>query len=531
MPARRGAKVGGRSRGNKLDDLSNVYTRKDMAKWQHQFEQQAKHQIDQLSEQIAALSMSKGKKRTKKSEDEVGEDEEVSMGDDSSDSSSDSAKEEKHDSGRWEARMRTEIPEFYGGIQPEEFLDWLGVVEEIFELKEVPEKKRVSLIATRLRGHASAWWLQLKKQRVRQGKKKITSWDKMKKHMRAVFLPPNLTRLIYQQLQNIRQGLRNVTDYSTEFYQLVARNDLSETDEQLVARYIGGLQCQFQDVVNMFDLCTIAEAHARAIQLEKQMGRRTTGGNMGFANGTNAWNGASSSAPPKVVASHVPPRPGNGGQPAKAMSSKGRRPGMKCFNCGEPGHKMSDCKKDGRVNKELFIENDNSQYEFTPIEGDAGYDESYEDLVGEEVVYGDDGQLLVVRRACLTPCNVEGDGWLRTNIFQSTCTVGGKVCKMIIDSGSCENVISEEAVAKLGLETQTHPQPYKLSWLQKGNEVTVSKRVYVSFSIGTNYKDRLWCVVVAMDACHMLLGRPWQFERGVMHDGRKNTYSFMFNNI
>ncbi|XP_024164048.1 uncharacterized protein LOC112171037 [Rosa chinensis] len=34
-----------------------------------------------------------------------------------------------------------------------------------------------------------------------------------------------------------------------------------------------------------------------------------------------------------------------------------------------------------------------------------------------------------------------------------------------------------------------------------------------------------------MDACHMLLGRPWQFDRGVMHDGRKNTYSFMFNNI
>lgn len=145
---------------------------------------------------------------------------------------------------------------------------------------------------------------------------------------------------------------------------------------------------QFQDVLNMFDLCTIVEAHARAIQLEKHMGRRKTTGNMGFANGTIVRNGARSSAPLKVVASHVPPRPGNGGQPVKTMSSEGGRLGVKCFNCGEAGHMMSDYKKDGRVNKGLLIENDSSLFEFTPVEGDVGFDESYEDLVGEEVVYG-----------------------------------------------------------------------------------------------------------------------------------------------
>lgn len=33
-----------------------------------------------------------------------------------------------------------------------------------------------------------------------------------------------------------------------------------------------------------------------------------------------------------------------------------------------------------------------------------------------------------------------------------------------------------------------------------------------------------------MDACHLLLGRPWQFDRAVFHDGRANTYSFLFLN-
>jgi len=29
-----------------------------------------------------------------------------------------------------------------------------------------------------------------------------------------------------------------------------------------------------------------------------------------------------------------------------------------------------------------------------------------------------------------------------------------------------------------------------------------------------------------MDACHVLLGRPWLFNRSIMHDGRLNTYTF-----
>ncbi|GJS20332.1 RNA-directed DNA polymerase [Tanacetum coccineum] len=74
--------------------------------------------------------------------------------------------------------------------------------------------------------------------------------------------------------------------------------------------------------------------------------------------------------------------------------------------------------------------------------------------------------------------------------------------------------------------TEEHPHPYKLSWFKKGNEVRVSQRCLVNFSIGKKYSDEVWCDVVPMDACHMLLGRPWQFDRKTMHDGYKNTYSF-----
>jgi len=33
------------------------------------------------------------------------------------------------------------------------------------------------------------------------------------------------------------------------------------------------------------------------------------------------------------------------------------------------------------------------------------------------------------------------------------------------------------------------------------------------------------CDVVSMHATHMLIGRPWKFDRKAKHDGFKNMYS------
>ncbi|GJY32427.1 RNA-directed DNA polymerase [Tanacetum coccineum] len=79
--------------------------------------------------------------------------------------------------------------------------------------------------------------------------------------------------------------------------------------------------------------------------------------------------------------------------------------------------------------------------------------------------------------------------WLRHNIFHTRCTSDGKVGDVIIDSESCENVVSETIVKN-------------------------------------KYQDEVWCDVVPMDACHLLLGRPWQFDRWTIHDGWRKTSSF-----
>ena len=123
------------------------------------------------------------------------------------------------------------------------------------------------------------------------------------------------------------------------------------------------------------------------------------------------------------------------------------------------------------------------------------------------------------------------DDWLGSHIFQCTYTILGKVYRFVINVRSCENIMSAKVVQKLNIQTEKHSKPYKLAWLKKGGEVSVSKRALLSFYIGLKYKDVVWCDVIAMDACHMLLGRPWQYDRSVYHDGRANTYSLMFEGV
>ncbi|XP_059289882.1 uncharacterized protein LOC132043408 [Lycium ferocissimum] len=74
--------------------------------------------------------------------------------------------------------------------------------------------------------------------------------------------------------------------------------------------------------------------------------------------------------------------------------------------------------------------------------------------------------------------------------------------------------------------TRKHPSPYKLQWFNECGEIKVTKKAIIKFSI-RRYQDELLCDVVLMQACHILLSRPCQFDRDTQHSGRSNKYSFV----
>eukprot|EP00257_Ricinus_communis_P028272 XP_025015686.1 uncharacterized protein LOC107262435 isoform X1 [Ricinus communis] len=113
----------------------------------------------------------------------------------------------------------------------------------------------------------------------------------------------------------------------------------------------------------------------------------------------------------------------------------------------------------------------------------------------------------------------------RENLFHTMCLVGTSSLSVIIDSGSYCNILNEKVVRVLNLPTLPHPQPYSLQWISKGKDDVVTRQCHITFSIGT-YVDTVTCDVVMMDATHLLLGRPWQYEKKTVDDGFFNTYTF-----
>ena len=129
-----------------------------------------------------------------------------------------------------------------------------------------------------------------------------------------------------------------------------------------------------------------------------------------------------------------------------------------------------------------------------------------------------------------------GDGTIvdmkgqRSNIFWSECKIHDKVCKLIIDGGSVTNAISSDLVHALSLSTWRLPTPRYMQWMNQCGTLKITHRARVKFSVG-NYMDTVDCDVVPMNACHMLLGRPWQLDVDATHGGRSNHYSFVHKGV
>jgi len=117
----------------------------------------------------------------------------------------------------------------------------------------------------------------------------------------------------------------------------------------------------------------------------------------------------------------------------------------------------------------------------------------------------------------------------RHNLFHIYLIVQSCRVLIIIDSGSCNNLVSSDLVEKLGLTTRQHSYLYKLQWYNNSGKTKVTKSAHISF-FTCCYHDTADFDVVPMQACSILLGYSWQFDNDALHHGRTNTYTSIHKN-
>jgi hypothetical protein len=69
----------------------------------------------------------------------------------------------------------------------------------------------------------------------------------------------------------------------------------------------------------------------------------------------------------------------------------------------------------------------------------------------------------MMRKVLLTPEKEVEDIAQRSRLFRTACKTKDRKYKVIVDSGSTDNLVSTKMVEKLELETTDHLSPYKVS--------------------------------------------------------------------
>ncbi|GKE11219.1 reverse transcriptase domain-containing protein, partial [Tanacetum coccineum] len=338
--------------------------------------------------------------------------------------------------------LKIEDPEFYryGFIRIDFILwCWLSTVERVFDVRDIPDKLKVKLVAIKLRQHASLWWDHVNKRRRIEGKSKVETWEKMKKLMKAKFLPENHRQEAFLDYHNLSQQNMTVEEVINEFDKLRMRCDVVEEEEQVVARFLGVLKPEIADIVSLQPYWTYTDVCRLALKVEKQIKAKSKGSTSRFTPPTRT----TPPTEPKITT----PTTMDAGNASERVNNAPR-----CYKCSGIRNYARDCLN---LKTLAFVPDDTCPIYDTDAEPEL-------DEPGDKLVYPDRGEALVIQIVLnvVVSKSVDDNSWLRNNIFRTKYTSKGKFFDMIIDGGGCENVISTYMVEKLEIKIKDHPEPY-----------------------------------------------------------------------
>ncbi|WVZ93502.1 hypothetical protein U9M48_039474 [Paspalum notatum var. saurae] len=157
-----------------------------------------------------------------------------------------------------------------------------------------------------------------------------------------------------------------------------------------------------------------------------------------------------------------------------AAPSTRRTRDIQCHRCKGFGHVIRDCPSKRtlliRVDGEYSSASDSKATQYAMLATDHAAQAEVHVNPGDADRY----ESLVAQRVLSTQV-APPEKNQRHTLFHTKGVVQERSIRIIIDSGSCNNLASTMLIEKLSLPTRKHPNPYHIQWLNDGGKIKVTR--------------------------------------------------------
>ena len=276
------------------------------------------------------------------------------------------------------SKVKFNMPSFEGKYDPDGYLSWELLVDQKFACHDFPEDRRVRAATSEFTDFSSVWW----REHCRLHPNNIpTTWEALKLIMRHRFVPSYYARDLLNKLQRLRQGTSSVEEYYQELQVGMLRCGLVEDEEASLARFLGGLNREIQDILDYKEYNSMTRLFHLACKAEREVQGRQSRTKTNFSAGrTTSWTPPTSAVPstrtttpsssinkPASSTSISAPRtptPTKSATQASTRSSSssvastGRTKDTQCHRCKGFGHMMREC-----PSKRVLIIHEDGEYD------------------------------------------------------------------------------------------------------------------------------------------------------------------------
>ncbi|XP_078444229.1 uncharacterized protein LOC144713509 [Wolffia australiana] len=323
----------------------------------------------------------------------------------------------------------------------------------------------------------------------------------MSRKLKDKYIPKLYMMRLMLKWMDLKQGRRKVFDYIEEFEEYTMRCKFVDSPQIQIAFFVHGLHPDLgvwvlEQNPSTVDLAySLVESnelsHDDVVSSTSSAPRPAPSSATSSTTRTTATWSRSSTATPRPSAQPATPVPAPT-PPTPSAISTARAPNaprepIKCFKCKGFGHRRTDCPTlmvmdihgqpveeqpddDLEVDDYLAecpdgeeLDDPLGYIQITPITMPSTYPVATLDTTGVRSTPNVPGQNLAQPSTTLASRPV--DVAQRTSIFYTYVKIGGHTYKLMVDSGSCINGISEDTTTRLGLPLLPRPTPYNVSWI------------------------------------------------------------------